>query len=238
MRKAFIIFVILLCANLVFGLTINITRVPGGPPIQFIIDVINDSEPPVEITDFHFSVSMPCQVVDADPPPGWTLRYALPNSFVEMDAGPGAEIPPGGVGTFGVTIDGPCEDATYSLYFTSAGGVIPGSEREGPIEGLNVDENATPSEFKLDVSPNPFNSGITISVSGEATLPIQIEIYDINGRKVTGILANQRDSAKPSSTDASGACRWTPDKSLGSGIYLVRAKIGDNDIAKRVVYLK
>jgi len=31
---------------------------------------------------------------------------------------------------------------------------------------------------------------------------------------------------------------WRPDKSLSSGIYLVRATIGKQTIAKRIVYLK
>jgi len=236
MRNVFIAICILLCVNLVSGLTVNIIRLPGGPPYQYSIEVINDSEPPVEITDFHFSVSMPCQVVGAEPPPGWTLRYALPNSFVEMDANPGAEIPSGGTGTFGVTIDGPCEDASYSLYFTSESGVIPGSEREGPIEGLNVDENATPGKFKLMVSPNPFNSACEITAPAHAT----IEIYDTQGRRIDSY------SCGCSQT------RWTwqpTNASLGSGVYLVRARFGPStssgtgdrggeSVTKRIVYLK
>jgi hypothetical protein len=31
---------------------------------------------------------------------------------------------------------------------------------------------------------------------------------------------------------------WTPDKSLPSGVYLVRVRIGDCEMARRVVYLK
>ncbi len=31
---------------------------------------------------------------------------------------------------------------------------------------------------------------------------------------------------------------WQPDKSLGSDVYLVRARFGDGEITKRIVYLK
>jgi hypothetical protein len=31
---------------------------------------------------------------------------------------------------------------------------------------------------------------------------------------------------------------WTPEKSIGSGVYLVRARFGDRETTKRVVYLK
>jgi hypothetical protein len=31
---------------------------------------------------------------------------------------------------------------------------------------------------------------------------------------------------------------WQPEKSVGSGVYLVRARIGGESVTKRVVYLK
>jgi len=31
---------------------------------------------------------------------------------------------------------------------------------------------------------------------------------------------------------------WTPDESVTSGVYLVRATIGDRAVKKKVVYLK
>ena len=52
----------------------------------------------------------------------------------------------------------------------------------------------------------------------------KIEIFDLNGRCIAEF--------------DGGDQVWKPEVSVGSGIYLVRAKIGDKDITKRVVYLK
>jgi hypothetical protein len=35
-----------------------------------------------------------------------------------------------------------------------------------------------------------------------------------------------------------GILTWQPDATVGSGVYLVRAKVGDSEVTKRVVYLK
>jgi len=120
--------------------------------------------------------------------------------------------------------------------------------------------NELPSNFALEAYPNPFNSSVTVSLSvipgltrpyGSSENP-EIEIFDINGRMVAEIPAknpvgegftpsrdvdagfNDRDGARPSPTEIV----WMPDKSLGSGVYLIRAKIGDSALSKRVVYLK
>jgi len=115
------------------------------------------------------------------------------------------------------------------------------------IDPVNVHEIAKPEHYDISIHPNPFNSAVTISLSvipatssvipGSTRNP-EIEIFDINGRMVAEIPANGSESAKPLSTNASGACRWQPDESLGSGVYLVRAKIGDESVTKRIVYLK
>ena len=45
---------------------------------------------------------------------------------------------------------------------------------------------------------------------------------------------NERDGTRPSPTKIV----WQPDESIGSGVYLVRAPVGDKSITKRIVYLK
>ena len=115
---------------------------------------------------------------------------------------------------------------------------------------------ARPSNIAISAYPNPFNSSVTIAVeqtflsvqngqTGMSDLPIAIEIFDINGRIVEEIPANNPvgdGSPVPSSNGrgdrAPTEIVWTPDKSLGSGVYLVRVKSGDENITKRVVYLK
>ncbi len=102
-----------------------------------------------------------------------------------------------------------------------------------------IAETPLPEDFAIEVYPNPFNASVNISVAGTIhELPLLIDVYDINGRMVAKIPATGSESAKPLSMTASGACRWSPDKSIGSGVYLVKAKIGNASITKRVVYLK
>ena len=77
-----------------------------------------------------------------------------------------------------------------------------------------------PCKYNVSIYPNPFNTACRISAPENAI----IEIFDINGRSVAEF--------------GGGEQIWKPEASVGSGVYLVRAKIGDKDITKRVVYLK
>jgi len=97
-----------------------------------------------------------------------------------------------------------------------------------------------PDEISLSLYPNPFNGAVTISLNvipGLTRNP-EIEIFDINGRIVAEIPANGSESAKPSSTNTSGAYRWQPAPALPSGVYLIRARFGGCETSRRVVYLK
>ncbi len=102
-----------------------------------------------------------------------------------------------------------------------------------------------PEELSINVSPNPFNSVITISVDcrGLINQTPTVEILDLAGRKVAEIpvvdgfpvpSSNGRGDRAP--TDYEFV--WQPDESVGSGTYLVRAKFGDSEISKRIIYLK
>ncbi|RKZ30137.1 hypothetical protein DRQ36_06575 [bacterium] len=93
-----------------------------------------------------------------------------------------------------------------------------------------------PERFTISAYPNPFNSAVNIRVSGLGSWVSDIQIFDINGRRIAEIPIYRSESVKPSSTTAPGVCRWTPDESLGSGIYLLRTK-GTNASIK-IVYLK
>jgi hypothetical protein len=91
-----------------------------------------------------------------------------------------------------------------------------------------------PERLSLSTYPNPFNSAVKISV-GEGLVPSRIEIFDINGRIVDDLSPLTRGVAP----EAMGCVLvWKPDASVGSGVYLVRAKVADNETTKRIVYLK
>jgi hypothetical protein len=128
--------------------------------------------------------------------------------------------------------------------------IVATPEAENEWGSVLVSNDILPTEFSLSAYPNPFNSAVKIRIQGIKDSGVQVEIFDINGRIVAEIPANGSESAKPLSTNASGACRWQPDESVGSGVYLVRARFdpdgptarltdqGGTEIAKRVVYLK
>ena len=92
-----------------------------------------------------------------------------------------------------------------------------------------------PSEFKVRISPNPFNSGVRLQVSGVREQEIRIKIFDLNGKLVgAGFMSAQI-------TEGAHKARpyiWQPDESISSGIYLVRVSIEGQTITKRVMYLK
>jgi len=111
-----------------------------------------------------------------------------------------------------------------------------------------IEETARPKEFALSTHPNPFNSAVTITV-GEGLKPSRIEIFDINGYRISVISSEgfRPDEKYPSypqeispygRNDNKSEFIWQPAPALGSGIYLVRAKFDDQTATMRVVYLK
>ena len=110
-----------------------------------------------------------------------------------------------------------------------------------------------PLAYEISAYPNPFNSAVRISLDapvGAGLRPARVEIFDIAGRRVAQLpedgtvgeaLVASRYGEKREGTSPSPTAReitWMPNASLGSGVYLVRAKVGDGEITKRVVYLK
>ncbi|MEO1077722.1 MAG: T9SS type A sorting domain-containing protein, partial [Bacteroidota bacterium] len=97
-------------------------------------------------------------------------------------------------------------------------------------------QRAAASEAQVGVAeaahPNPFNPTTTIPVVLEAQAVVRVAVYDVLGRQVAllqdGVLAAGRHDLN---FDASR---------LASGVYLVRASIGDGTIVQtqRVTLLK
>jgi hypothetical protein len=123
------------------------------------------------------------------------------------------------------------------------------------------EDQEKPRDIFLSVFPNPFNSSCKISAPDGA----KISIFDIAGKRVftapisqSSVIARSsalRDDeaisneygnqiatshAKTRGTrnDNDTETIWSPAPSLPSGVYLVRAKIGNSETTKRVVYLK
>jgi len=92
-----------------------------------------------------------------------------------------------------------------------------------------------PSPDKIEVSahPNPFNSAVSITAPAGA----EIEVFDVNGR-IVATPSFVLPLNKGEMSEGQRGFIWRPDASLGSGVYLVRATVGEETVSKRVVYLK
>ena len=115
-------------------------------------------------------------------------------------------------------------------------------------EGISDDNNRLqPLVYTISAYPNPFNSSCEITLSchsrenGNPEGWGDVKIYDLRGNVVWK--ANLSDSKERLQRDAkhrwsSGTLVWTPDKSISSGIYLIKATINDQTITKRVILIK
>ncbi|MFH0920037.1 MAG: T9SS type A sorting domain-containing protein [Fibrobacterota bacterium] len=85
--------------------------------------------------------------------------------------------------------------------------------------------------LEISVSPNPFTTCVMLKMKGaEATRnPLQCDIYDVNGRRITRLLA-------PSAEWASGVAWKATDRP--AGIYLARIKKGEKQYQKKIILLK
>jgi len=158
------------------------------------------------------------------------------------------------------TYGGSSGDYGFSVAQTSEGGYIVAGQTLSFGAGLSdfyliktdslgytgIEEkplSAKPEAFALSAYPNPFNSAVSITAPEGA----EIEIFDVNGRMV------EKGTLRPSGTSLDkggnghaplnkggqgGSYVWQPSENIGSGVYLVRAIRGEQEVTKRIVYLK
>jgi hypothetical protein len=137
-----------------------------------------------------------------------------------------------------------------SLVQTSDNGFIVTGQIGGDVYVIKTDSlgsidwvkeiPAKPQAFSISVSPNPFNSTCEITftnVVGERhAVPLQIEIFDLNGKIVwMHDVGFQNFEPLPKTN----VIVWSPDQTIPSGVYLVRATMQDGRSAvKRVVLVR
>jgi hypothetical protein len=104
------------------------------------------------------------------------------------------------------------------------------------------EQPAKPEIISMSAYPNPFNSAVRIAIdfAGEGYSDAQMEIFDLTGRKIESIdlVSKLIDKSHSNSLTDNIELVWMPEKTTVSGVYLLRAKIGEKTITKRVVYLK
>ena len=166
------------------------------------------------------------------------------------------------------TYGGSDDDEAYSVMQTSDGGyIIAGytysfgagyddiylikTDSLGEVSWVS-EPNIKPQDINISAYPNPFNSSVKITAPADA----EIEIYDVKGNVVykpplfsNSFLPEEKgepmgaQSQSPSPWGEGYRMRglfiWMPDKTVSSGIYLVRITSEDGlNQTKRIVYLK
>ncbi len=122
------------------------------------------------------------------------------------------------------------------------------------LSGIDEIQQELPGKIELSTYPNPFNSVVNIRVQGVEGSRVRVEVFDINGKRVQGVEGSRIQGGTPGAEHRTQITEfiWTPDESLGSGVYLVRARFdpstgsghrglsdrGNETVTKRVVYLK
>lgn len=98
------------------------------------------------------------------------------------------------------------------------------------VEYASIGETGIPLKFSLNAYPNPFNAAVTI----DAPLAQNLEIFDIQGRKVAD-LSHKLDGIRNSGIVWDGT---SDSKQLPTGVYYVRASASDSEIIRRIVLIR
>jgi hypothetical protein len=99
------------------------------------------------------------------------------------------------------------------------------------------DANAGPFVSRLNANaPNPFNPRTVIRYSLAQAGPVEIAIFDVNGRRVRQLVESGRMSAGPHEAVWDGAN--DRGNRVGSGIYWTQMRAGDYVSTRKMVVLK
>jgi hypothetical protein len=78
------------------------------------------------------------------------------------------------------------------------------------------------TQFELDVYPNPSNGKVNVLLPSTTTLPVEVEIYDVMGKKVSTHTATKKSFS-------------LEINSLEKGIYFIKANTTDYNITKKLI---
>ncbi|MCK5833616.1 T9SS type A sorting domain-containing protein, partial [bacterium] len=139
-----------------------------------------------------------------------------------------------------LTPDGGCcgFGYTYSLPPSAYSDIYAMRVNRFGYDYTGIDEVATekPSIIGLKTSPNPFNSSVSIEVTGAEDMSNQapkVEIFNISGRLMDQLTQygpqkiNSKSGHEEDSENIPYKFTWEPKNNIPSGTYLLRAKIGN-----------
>ncbi|MCD6532132.1 hypothetical protein J7K99_06795 [bacterium] len=94
---------------------------------------------------------------------------------------------------------------------------------------------AKPKALSLQIQPNPFNSSCAIVALAGAV----VEVYDLQGNRIATLSAPHSQSTR--FKDCAGSFAeyiWSPDESVPSGIYIVRATKDNRTAIRRAILIR
>lgn len=92
------------------------------------------------------------------------------------------------------------------------------------------------SEFSVKAYPNPFNPRTTIAFNLPQKSAVELDIYDLAGRRVATLLSGEELESGPNAAVWTG--RDTKGRSVAAGVYFYRLKAGPNVAVERVTLVK
>ena len=93
-------------------------------------------------------------------------------------------------------------------------------------------DNVIPENFSCKLYPNPFNSQIRINFDLKEDAKLVLDIYNVLGQRITSLNNGYTVSGHKSYT-------WNPQGfNCNSGIYFLKAWIGNKSVTERMVYIK
>ena len=106
---------------------------------------------------------------------------------------------------------------------------------EETAEASVRDRGLMPVSIKLATSPNPFSSGVTVSYSLGQASATRLVVYEVAGRHVATLVDGRRDAG-------AHVARWngTDERGVASspGIYFCRLEVGEDALARKMVFLR
>lgn len=93
----------------------------------------------------------------------------------------------------------------------------------------NAQINETPA---LEIYPNPFSNQTTIAYTMPFTGQVQLDVYDLKGQKVRSLVSKSLENGKYKYILNSDEAK------LSAGVYLVKLKVGETEIIKRISIIK
>ena len=91
--------------------------------------------------------------------------------------------------------------------------------------------NNKPKELSISISPNPFNSAISINYFVPKNSNIEIKIFNMMGYLIASPMNKNQSTGVYTII-------WTAPDDIPSGIYFVRLKAGEQTIVKRAILMK